>query len=71
MYLDFKYVGQLLSFSLPYTVSCIGHKDNWHLVLPIPVHQIPEALFGRWDGCSSTHKNSIDIKQKSKGGVIL
>lgn len=61
----------MLSFGLPHAVSSVCDKHHRHFVLPVPVHEVLEALLGCRDGCPAPDQNPIDVKEESKRAGAL
>lgn len=57
----------MLSFGLPHTVPSVGDKHHRHLVFPIAVDQVSEALLGCRDECPAPHQYPIYVKEEPKG----
>lgn len=61
----------MLSFRLPHAVPCVCNKDHRNLVLPMAVHQVPEALLGCWDRGPASDQDPIYVKEEPKGAGVL
>lgn len=70
-YLHLKQMWQMLSFGLPHTVPSVGDKHHRHLVFPIAVHQVPEALLGCRDQCPAPNQHPVNVKEEPKGAGAL
>lgn len=57
----------MLSFRLPHAVPSIGDKHHRHLIFPIAVHQVPEALLGCRDRRPASYQNPINVKEEPEG----
>lgn len=61
----------MLSFGLPHAVPSIGDKHHRHLVFPIAVHQVPEALLGSRDRRPAPHQHPINVKEEPERAGVL
>lgn len=64
-------MGQMLSFGLPHAVPSVGDEHHGHLVSPVAINQVPEALLGLRDGCPAPHQHPIDVEEEPEGLVAL
>lgn len=60
-------MGQMLGFGLPHAVPSVGDKHHRHLVFPIAVHQVPEALLGCGDRRPTPHQHPINVEEEPEG----
>lgn len=61
----------MLSFRLPHAVPCVCNKHHRNLVLPVAVHQVPEALLGCRDRGPASDQDPIYVKEEPKGAGVL
>lgn len=57
----------MFGFGLPHAVPSVGDKHHRHLIFPISVHQVSEALLGCRDWGCPTHQHPINVKEEPKG----
>lgn len=70
-HLHLQKVRQLFCFGLSHAVPRVRHKHHRHLVVSVPVHQIPETLFGSRDGGPAAYQHSVDVKEKPEQAAVL